>query len=114
MEHVSADEMHPLGSNELSMATGTSEPGDGDETIAEDLYKRESELEKQNKPFESTPPDQYFSSPGIPAPSIVSTASQVPVGQIVVPASVDPTQENAIAALQILKVSFGSHCHSVW
>ncbi|XP_066366195.1 uncharacterized protein [Miscanthus floridulus] len=104
MEHVSADEMHPLGSNELSMAMGTSEPGDGEETIVEDLYKRESELEKQNKPFESTPPDQYFSSPGIPAPSIVSTASQVPVGQIVVPASVDPTQENAIAALQILKV----------
>ncbi|EER93049.1 hypothetical protein BDA96_01G000800 [Sorghum bicolor] len=104
MEHVSAEEMHPLGSNELSMATGTSEPGDGEETIVEDLYERESELENQNKPFKSTPPDQYFSSPGIPAPSIVSTASQVPVGQIVVPASVDPTQENAIAALQILKV----------
>jgi len=30
----------------------------------------------------------------------------VPAGQILVPASVDPTQENAVAALQILKVSF--------
>lgn len=104
MEHVSADGMHPLGSNELSMATRTSETGDGEETIVEDLYKGESELENQNKQLESTPPDQYFSSPGIPAPSVVSTALQVPAGPIVVPASVDPTQENAIAALQILKV----------
>lgn len=113
MEHVSADGMHPLGSNELSMATRTSETGDGEETIVEDLYKGESELENQNKQLESTPPDQYFSSPGIPAPSVVSTALQVPAGPIVVPASVDPTQENAIAALQILKVSLGSHCYSV-
>jgi hypothetical protein len=83
---------------------GSSEPGSGEEILAKDLYKRESESENQNKSFKSTPPDQSFSSAGIPAPSLVSTASQVPAGQIVVPASVDPTQENAVAALKILKV----------
>lgn len=113
MEHVSADGMRPLGSNELSMAMETCEPGDEEETIVEDLYNRESELENQNKSFNSTPPGQYFSSAGIPAPSLVSTASQVPAAQIVIPASVDPTQENAIAALQILKVYFVSNCHSI-
>ncbi|RLN39670.1 uncharacterized protein C2845_PM01G49650 [Panicum miliaceum] len=102
IEHVSADGILPPGLNDLPM--GSSEPGGGEEILAKDLYKRESESENQNKSFKSTPPDQSFSSAGIPAPSLVSTASQVPAGQIVVPASVDPTQENAVAALQILKV----------
>ncbi|WVZ61382.1 hypothetical protein U9M48_011267 [Paspalum notatum var. saurae] len=97
-QHISANGMLPLASNDLP-----SEPGEGEETLAEDLYKRESELESQ-KPFKSAPPDQSFSPAGVPAPSLVSTASQVPAGQIVIPASVDPTQENAVAALQALKV----------
>ncbi|CAM0144576.1 unnamed protein product [Urochloa decumbens] len=100
VEHVSADGMLPLGLNDLSMGSG--EPGGGEEILAKDPYERETELENQNKSFKPIPPDQPFSFAGIPAP--VSTASQVPVGQIVVPASVDPTQENAVAALQILKV----------
>ncbi|CAL4920257.1 unnamed protein product [Urochloa decumbens] len=100
IEHVSADGMLPPGSNDLSMGSG--EPGGREEILAKDPYERETELENQNKSFKPTPPDRPFSFAGIPAP--VSTASQVPVGQIVVPASVDPTQENAVAALQILKV----------
>ncbi|RCV39829.1 hypothetical protein SETIT_9G001300v2 [Setaria italica] len=102
MEHVSADGMLPPGSDDLRM--GSSEPGDGEEILAKDLYRRESELENQNKQFKATPAEQSFSSAGVPAPSLVSTASKGPAGQIVVPASVDPTQENAVAALQILKV----------
>lgn len=106
MEHVSADGMLPPGSDDLRMRS--SEPGDGEEILAKDLYRRESELENQNKQFKATPAEQSFSSAGVPAPSLVSTASKGPAGQIVVPASVDPTQENAVAALQILKVHFMS------
>ncbi|KAJ1292580.1 hypothetical protein BS78_01G000700 [Paspalum vaginatum] len=102
IEHISADGMLPLGSNDY-LPMGTSESGEGEETLEGDLYKKEIELEGQ-KSFKSTPPDQSFSSAGVPAPSLVSTASQVPAGQIVIPASVDPTQENAVAALQTLKV----------
>ncbi|CAO1941133.1 unnamed protein product [Urochloa humidicola] len=100
IEHVSADGMLPPGSNDLPMVSG--EPGDGEEILAKDPYERETDLENQKKSFKPAPPDQSFSFAGIPAP--VSTASQVPTGQIVIPASVDPTQENAVAALQILKV----------
>ncbi|KAL6909619.1 hypothetical protein ACP4OV_001900 [Aristida adscensionis] len=78
--------------------------GNGEETLVVDVDDRENELPNQNELFKSTAPDQYFSSAGIPAPSMVSTSSQVPAGQIVIPATVDPTQENALAALQILKV----------
>jgi hypothetical protein len=41
---------------------------------------------------------------GVPTPTLVSSASQVPSGQIVIPATIDSTQENAVYALQILKV----------
>ncbi|KAG2533652.1 hypothetical protein PVAP13_9NG023651 [Panicum virgatum] len=104
IEHVSVDGMHSPGPGLNDLPMGSSEPGGGEEILAKDPYKRESESENQNKSFKSTPPDQSFSSAGIPAPCLVSTASQVPAGQILVPASVDPTQENAVAALQILKV----------
>lgn len=103
-EHLSADGMLPPGSNDLPI--GSSEPVDGEESLANDPYERESELENRNKSFKLIPAGQSFSSVGIPAPLLVSTASHVSAGQIVVPASVDPTQENAVAALQILKVSF--------
>nr|CAB3497370.1 unnamed protein product [Digitaria exilis] len=101
-EHLSADGMLPPGSNDLPI--GSSEPVDGEESLANDPYERESELENRNKSFKLIPAGQSFSSVGIPAPLLVSTASHVSAGQIVVPASVDPTQENAVAALQILKV----------
>ncbi|CAN6286077.1 unnamed protein product [Urochloa humidicola] len=97
IEHLSANGML---SNDLPMGSGEAEGGE--EILAKDPYERETELENQNKSSKPTPPDQSFSFAGIPAP--VSTASQVLAGQIVVPASVDPTQENALAALQILKV----------
>ena len=41
IEHVSADGMHPPALNDLPM--GSSEPGGGEEILAKDLYKRESE-----------------------------------------------------------------------
>ncbi|XP_062213876.1 uncharacterized protein LOC133914935 [Phragmites australis] len=99
IEYECADQMLPLSSNDLP-----SRPREGEETLAEDLNERENELGNQNNLFKSTAPVQSFSSAGIPAPSLVATALQVPAGQIVIPATVDPTQENAVAALQTLKV----------
>ncbi|XP_057446174.1 uncharacterized protein LOC130738249 isoform X2 [Lotus japonicus] len=45
-----------------------------------------------------------FSAPGIPAPSVVSTALHVLPGKVLVPAAVDQVQGQALAALQVLKV----------
>ncbi|MQM07768.1 hypothetical protein Taro_040618 [Colocasia esculenta] len=48
-------------------------------------------------------PQKSFSSAGIPAPSLVSAASQVSPGKVLVPAVIDQVQEQALAALQVLK-----------
>ncbi|KAL1357592.1 hypothetical protein AAHE18_05G265800 [Arachis hypogaea] len=45
-----------------------------------------------------------FSAPGIPAPTVVSAASQMLPGKVLVPAAVDQVQGQALAALQVLKV----------
>ncbi|KAK3148675.1 hypothetical protein QOZ80_3AG0207260 [Eleusine coracana subsp. coracana] len=103
VEYESADTMPPLSSNDLPMES--SNPGDVEETLVGDHNERENELENQSKLFKSISPGRLsLSSPGIPAPSLVSSASQVPAGKIVIPATVDPTQENAVSALQNLKV----------
>jgi hypothetical protein len=95
IEHESAS---PLSSNDLP--TESSKPGDLGEILAGGHDERAPELENQSKLSLGQ------SLPGIPAPTLVSSASHVPVGQIVIPATVDPTQENAVSALQIIKVSF--------
>lgn len=45
-----------------------------------------------------------FASRGIPAPCLLSAALQAPPGKVLVPAVVDQTQGQAVAALQVLKV----------
>ncbi|KAK9665502.1 hypothetical protein RND81_14G116000 [Saponaria officinalis] len=54
--------------------------------------------------FESQSPQDTFTSRGIPAPSLLSAALQVPPGKVLVPAVTDQTQAQALAALQVLKV----------
>jgi hypothetical protein len=78
----------------------------GKETLPSDQDDGQNELDNQNGLFKSTAPGKSFSSAGIPAPSLLSAALQVPAGQIVVPAAVDPTQGSALSALQVLKVYF--------
>uniref|UniRef100_A0ACD5XI14 Uncharacterized protein n=1 Tax=Avena sativa TaxID=4498 RepID=A0ACD5XI14_AVESA len=79
--------------------------GSADHTLNETLASHQDEgRDHQNGPFKAAPPAKSFSSAGIPAPSLLSAALQVPAGQIVVPAALDPTQGNALAALQLLKV----------
>lgn len=62
------------------------------------------ETSKVRAVYESTLPQKSFSSAGIPAPSLVSAASQVSPGKVLVPATVDQVQGQALAALQVLKV----------
>ncbi|KAH9622209.1 hypothetical protein KSS87_021680 [Heliosperma pusillum] len=54
--------------------------------------------------FESESLQGTFTSHGIPAPSLLSAALQVPPGKVLVPAVTDQTQAQALAALQVLKV----------
>ncbi|XP_073119273.1 uncharacterized protein [Henckelia pumila] len=54
--------------------------------------------------FDSTNPGNFFTSAGIPAPSVVSAALQAPPGKVLVPAVVDQLQSLALSALKDLKV----------
>ncbi|TVU44267.1 hypothetical protein EJB05_03703 [Eragrostis curvula] len=102
IEYESVDTRSSLSSNDLH--TESSKLGDVEETLTGDPKERENELESQRNLFKSISPGQTLSPAGIPAPSLASSASQLPAGQILIPATVDPTQENAVSALQILKV----------
>ncbi|CAM0878446.1 unnamed protein product [Alopecurus aequalis] len=84
------------------------EYGNADQELKDTLPsvqdEQQNELQDQNELFKSAAPGKSFSSAGIPAPSLLSAALQVPAGQIVVPAALDPIQGNALSALQVLKV----------
>lgn len=67
----------------------------GSEPVIPSQIDRRSTYESAEKPNSST---------GIPAPSLVSAALQVPPGKVLVPAVVDHVQGQAFAALQVLKV----------
>ncbi|KAG8390323.1 hypothetical protein BUALT_Bualt01G0071700 [Buddleja alternifolia] len=54
--------------------------------------------------FDYTNPGSFFTSAGIPAPSVVSAALQTTPGKVLVPAVVDQLQSQALSALQVLKV----------
>ncbi|XP_075496114.1 uncharacterized protein LOC142533287 isoform X1 [Primulina tabacum] len=54
--------------------------------------------------FDSTNPGIFFTSAGIPAPSVVSAALRAPPGKVLVPAVVDQLQSLALSALKDLKV----------
>lgn len=53
----------------------------------------------------------FYSAPGIPAPSAVSSVVQVLPGKVLVPAAVDQVQGQALAALQTLKVFLCSYSY---
>ncbi|PKU80228.1 uncharacterized protein LOC110097380 isoform X2 [Dendrobium catenatum] len=64
------------------------------------IYNRSN----KDSTFESILPQKSFLFTGVPAPSLVSSALQVPLGKVLVPAVVDQVQSQAFAALQVLKV----------
>ncbi|KAG9441264.1 hypothetical protein H6P81_017118 [Aristolochia fimbriata] len=79
-------------------------------TVGDRLYENEQDLMGDNVTdrsrmfFDSAKSENSFPYAGIPAPSLVSAALQVPPGKVVVPAVIDNVQGQALAALQVLKV----------
>ncbi|XP_010241906.1 PREDICTED: uncharacterized protein LOC104586387 isoform X2 [Nelumbo nucifera] len=73
-------------------------------SVSSDQYASEPDTNGSRTLYESPIPGRSFSSAGIPAPSLVSAALQVPPGKVLIPAVVDQVQGQALAALQVLKV----------
>lgn len=76
-----------------------------------DEHVRNDDYEVDEVKSESPKSGSFFSVPGIPAPSVVSAAVQVPPGKVLVPAAVDQVQGQALAALQVLKVVICFYSH---
>lgn len=71
--------------------------------VASAESNEDNEVQKPSV-FESQSPREVFASRGIPAPSLLSAALQVPPGKVLVPAITDQTHSQALTALQVLKV----------
>ncbi|KAL3652394.1 hypothetical protein CASFOL_002075 [Castilleja foliolosa] len=89
---IDGDDKSPVGKN----LNGTSSA----EPLENDYY----DISGSQSFFDSTNPGNMFTSVGIPAPSVVSAALRTPPGKVLVPASVDQLQSQALSALQVLKV----------
>ncbi|KAJ8506289.1 hypothetical protein OPV22_007175 [Ensete ventricosum] len=100
-DSISSAEGHNL--NDSDLASVESVVVSTDPTKKETDLKCDNETER-NSLFESLLPKKSFSHSGIPAPSLIYAAQQVPPGKILVPAVVDQVQGHALAALQVLKV----------
>ncbi|KAL2527319.1 S-layer-like proteiny domain [Abeliophyllum distichum] len=103
---VDMDDIHP----EVENINGTSPSGAAlvPEAAYELAYEQDgndyNDINLNKSSFDSTYPEKFFTSAGIPAPSIVSKALQTLPGKVLVPAVVDQLQGQALAALQDLKV----------
>lgn len=81
-----------------------------EQLISKNDQDTNNNIEMNRSKSESPNSGVFFSSPGIPAPSIVSAAVQMLPGKVLVPAAVDQVQGQALAALQVLKVFLCSYC----
>ncbi|XP_028790724.1 uncharacterized protein LOC114746657 isoform X1 [Neltuma alba] len=90
--------------NKMPQVSADADESSLQEQISDKHQDRDSLIETSKIQSESPNSGVFFSSPGIPAPSIVSAAVPVPPGKVLVPAAVDQVQGQALAALQALKV----------
>jgi hypothetical protein len=96
-ESVSLDQKETVGSLNEIESLQENEPIGREEEGGQNV-----DVDKSEANFEKT--KESFSRAGIPAPSLVPAALQVPPGNVLVPAVVDQHQSQAFAALQALKV----------
>ncbi|CAN4087742.1 unnamed protein product [Withania somnifera] len=94
----SSFEVHKLNRDEVPDTTPVST------TAYDHLGNDFKDMNASKLSFYSTDPDDIFISAGIPAPSTISPALQALPGKVLVPASFDQVQGQALAALQALKV----------
>ncbi|CAA2981609.1 uncharacterized protein LOC111402992 isoform X1 [Olea europaea subsp. europaea] len=105
-DSVDMDDIHP----EVENINGTALNGAAfvPEAAYDLAYEEDgndfNDINLNSSSFESTNPEKFFTSAGIPAPSIVSKGLHALPGRVLVPAVVDQLQGQALAALQILKV----------
>ncbi|KAL7147456.1 hypothetical protein ABFS83_06G108700 [Erythranthe nasuta] len=90
---------------EVSVSTGAPPlPEEAYQSRNEHLEKDYNDIKVSQSFLDSTNPGKFFTSAGIPAPSVVSAALQAPPGKVLVPAVIDQLQSQALSALQVLKV----------
>ncbi|XP_022887095.1 uncharacterized protein LOC111402992 isoform X2 [Olea europaea var. sylvestris] len=105
-DSVDMDDIHP----EVENINGTALNGaafvpEADYDLAYEQDGNDfNDINLNSSSFESTNPEKFFTSAGIPAPSIVSKGLHALPGRVLVPSVVDQLQGQALAALQILKV----------
>ncbi|CAA2977696.1 uncharacterized protein LOC111390807 isoform X2 [Olea europaea subsp. europaea] len=103
---VDMDDLHP----NMENTNGTASSGAAlvTEAAYQLAYEKHSndydDINLNRAFFDSTNPGKFFTSAGIPAPSVVSAALQSLPGKVLVPAVVDQLQGQALSALQVLKV----------
>ncbi|CAI9771917.1 unnamed protein product [Fraxinus pennsylvanica] len=96
---VDMDDSHP----DMENTNGTASSGAALMPEAAYLLAYEKHSNDYND-INLTNPGNFFTSAGIPAPSVVSAAPQSLPGKVLVPAVVDQLQGQALSALQVLKV----------
>ncbi|MCD7465146.1 hypothetical protein HAX54_000690 [Datura stramonium] len=94
----SSFEVHKLNRDEVPGTTSV--PATSYDHLGNDF----KDMNSSRSSFYSTDPGDIFISAGIPAPSTISQALQALPGKVLVPASFDQVQGQALAALQALKV----------
>lgn len=94
----SSFEVHKLNRDEVPGTTSV--PTTAYDHLGNDF----KDMNASRSSFYSTDPGDSFISAGIPAPSTISPALQALPGKVLVPASFDQVQGQALAALQALKV----------
>ncbi|XP_022871690.1 uncharacterized protein LOC111390807 isoform X2 [Olea europaea var. sylvestris] len=103
---VDMDDLHPTMENKNGTASsGAALVTEAAYQLAYEKHSNDYDDINLNRAFfDSTNPGKFFTSAGIPAPSVVSAALSSLPGKVLVPAVVDQLQGQALSALQVLKV----------
>ncbi|KAK6117620.1 hypothetical protein DH2020_048635 [Rehmannia glutinosa] len=103
---VDGDDQSPTGGNPNGTASTGAPlvPEVAYQSASEHLENDYNDISVSQSFIDSKNPGNFFTSAGIPAPSVVSAALQPPPGKVLVPAVIDQLQSQALSALQVLKV----------
>ncbi|KAK6117634.1 hypothetical protein DH2020_048596 [Rehmannia glutinosa] len=103
---VDGDDQSPTGGNPNGTASTGAPlvPEVAYQSANEHLENDYNDISVSQSFIDSKNPGNFFTSAGIPAPSVVSAALQPPPGKVLVPAVIDQLQSQALSALQVLKV----------
>ncbi|KAL2542071.1 S-layer-like proteiny domain [Abeliophyllum distichum] len=96
--------MEPLPvQQEKSLSSGDHNDRVGNEKRTDRFEMQETTSQESKTGYSYSENGETYET-GIPAPSVVSAASQAPPGKVLVPAAIDQRHRQALAAFQVLKV----------